>query len=368
MRSTFLLFVLFLTTSIVVFAQTNVIKITLSIKPNNPIKATIWGDKLAFDNPQLITKSSIGNLIKIERSKDKIDFFKITLDENNDGNFSNDESFGIGIDTTTIIKLPIKTKNKQTIFHEYEFIVERDEDRKVDVFRIRPNYSMKGFFSKNNCKIPLLIIDKNADGVFTHKENGTNLIIDRNNDGKISNRDESAITDEIIELCGKNYLISNLAKDGSSLTLNQTKLQNVKLFQKSPKFDFTLVNNKSFSSDEFNGKPFLLDFWASWCGPCIAKIPEVKQIEGKLPVIYFNTDTIKQKQQALNLINKLNIFDNSVLRVSPKADNFYKSYQRLYWGLPYYALIDSEGRIRYAGNGGEDLKELKGELKKLGID
>ena len=57
--------------------------------------------------------------------------------------------------------------------------------------------------------------------------------------------------------------------------------------------------------------------------------------------------------------------ENSVLKISPNADNFYKSYQRMYVGLPFYVLVDGDGIIRYGGGGGEDLKEIKDKIAEL---
>jgi len=38
---------------------------------------------------------------------------------------------------------------------------------------------------------------------------------------------------------------------------------------------------KSISSDQFKGKIIVLDFWATWCGPCIAEIPSLNRLQEK---------------------------------------------------------------------------------------
>ncbi|CAN5600738.1 hypothetical protein BH10ACI1_BH10ACI1_09340 [soil metagenome] len=366
MKSSYLLFVIFIIAVSVAFSQNQIIKVPLKIEIGKKFPAFPWGEVLAFDKQQIITKSPMGDFLKIERSTNKQDIFVVTLFKNSLSKSSNDLMFEMGFDDSKIVTRRIVFKNGASILREFEFTSQRDLDEKNDVFSIKANYSANGIFQLKDCKVSLSLFDLIPNGDFTDDfKQGSNLGIDRNNDGKLSGKGEWLFSDSIIDLCGKNYLISNIAQDGRSILLKQTNLQNVKLFDKSPAFDFTLVNNKSLSSDSLKGKSYLIDFWATWCGICIEKMPEIKELENTIPIIYFNTDAIKRKPAALELINKLNILDSSVLRISPNADNFYKSYQRFYMGLPFYVLIDSEGRFRYGGGGGENLKDLKEKIAEI---
>ena len=55
-----------------------------------------------------------------------------------------------------------------------------------------------------------------------------------------------------------------------------------------------IQSNKEFNDLVKGGKPFVLDFYADWCGPCQALLPTVeklsKEYEGKVDILKVNVD------------------------------------------------------------------------------
>lgn len=49
-------------------------------------------------------------------------------------------------------------------------------------------------------------------------------------------------------------------------------------FPHAPDFVFTAIDNKTGSLKEYEGKIVLLNFWASWCAPCIEEFPRLIEI------------------------------------------------------------------------------------------
>lgn len=74
-----------------------------------------------------------------------------------------------------------------------------------------------------------------------------------------------------------------------------------------PDFHLTTVDGKELTRDGLAGKVVLIDFWASWCAPCRASIPEisklVKEFEGR-PFVAISVDLDKNEDEWRSAMNR----------------------------------------------------------------
>ena len=137
--------------------------------------------------------------------------------------------------------------------------------------------------------------------------------------------------------------------------------------EKAPEFSATTLTAGKLELKEYRGKAVILDFWASWCGPCLKEMPFLIKMQHKykdknLKIIAVNIDN--NKKNVLKFIKKLGkevpfpiIFDKD-----KKLPKLYKPE-----AMPTTIFIDRSGIIRYRHKGfrEKDIPGFVAEIEKL---
>src|SRR5262249_38542868 len=110
-----------------------------------------------------------------------------------------------------------------------------------------------------------------------------------------------------------------------------------------PRFRVTDLEGKPISLDEAKGKIVLLNFWATWCGPCRAEIPDLVELQKKykdqLQIIALATDE-DEPSEVKRFAEKAGIN----YRIGMASDSLRVDYGGIP-ALPTAFLIDREGRV-----------------------
>jgi thiol-disulfide isomerase/thioredoxin len=130
-----------------------------------------------------------------------------------------------------------------------------------------------------------------------------------------------------------------------------------------PTFAFKSNTGEELSIEKLHGKIVLLEFWASWCGPCRADLPEVKNIWKKYAGDRF-------MMVGINLDSNRQAFDAFIKEEGMTWPQYYdglgwaNKISQLYgvYAIPHSVLIDQDGVIKARGLRGEQLSELIDEM------
>ncbi|MEP7038114.1 MAG: TlpA disulfide reductase family protein [Acidobacteriota bacterium] len=300
--------------------------------------------------------------------------FYLQIDTNLNNKLTDEKKLLLENNSKVIVKIKRKLTPDKFLFLPYEISHQTYEKdgQIIDSFKIVPHYVAVGTLSFKDCSSKIAFSDMDYDGniSMSDAERGTNFHIDRNNDSKFWGKEEHNKTNEIIEFCGQNFLVTSL--NNANLTLMPTDLKIAKVGEPAPKFSFVLLNGEVVSSDNLKGKYYVLDFWASWCVPCVKNLPHInllkKDFEDRISVFSVNVDEPSRKNFTEKIINENQMFDFSIIRGAGEDDLLWKTFgganlNKL--SIPLYILIDNNGIVRYADNGGEDLGELKSSIEKI---
>ena len=115
--------------------------------------------------------------------------------------------------------------------------------------------------------------------------------------------------------------------------------------QPAPEFTLPDQDGNNVSLSIYKGKVVLLNFWATWCGPCKAEIPGFVRLQEKyrdkgLVIVGYSVDDTAEKAKAYAAEYKMNY---PILLGEGKED-LQDAYGPI-WGLPSSFIISKDGKV-----------------------
>jgi len=131
-----------------------------------------------------------------------------------------------------------------------------------------------------------------------------------------------------------------------------------------PNFELESINGERVSLSQYRGRVVVVNFWATWCGPCQVEMPlfqsRYEQYEGELAILAVNAQ--EGVEEAKGFMKDFGLTFEALLDPGGEVQELY-----LVRGYPTTYVIDREGILRVQHIGVLDEAQLDETLESAGL-
>ena len=133
-----------------------------------------------------------------------------------------------------------------------------------------------------------------------------------------------------------------------------------------PEFSLPDLDGQLRSISEWDGKVIALNFWATWCPPCLKEIPEFVLLQARYQAdgLQFIGIALQKPEEVRHFVAE-NRMNYPVLAGELEVIKLAEAYGNHIGALPYTVIIDRNGRVAYVKPGALSTEEAEDIITQL---
>ncbi|QHS24257.1 TlpA family protein disulfide reductase [Virgibacillus sp. MSP4-1] len=130
-----------------------------------------------------------------------------------------------------------------------------------------------------------------------------------------------------------------------------------------PDFELTTLTGKTEKLSDYRGEPVMINFWASWCGPCRSEMPAMQNMyeQNDINILAVNLTTQETKRQDIpDFVDEFQLTFPVLLDVEGKTGSAYQI-----GSIPTSYFVNSDGIISYKHTGPLNEEQIMQQFEKM---
>jgi peroxiredoxin len=128
-------------------------------------------------------------------------------------------------------------------------------------------------------------------------------------------------------------------------------------------FELSTLDGGTAKLSDYKGKKIILNFWATWCGPCRAEMPEMQKYSAENGDVAMLAVNLSDSEPSLNTVKQYVEEGGYTFPILLDENGLYRHYEVLTMPTTYF--IDSEGHIAYRHLGPMTYELMEEQIGKM---
>lgn len=124
------------------------------------------------------------------------------------------------------------------------------------------------------------------------------------------------------------------------------------------------INGRQQSLSQWENKPLIINFWATWCAPCVEEIPELAALQAEIAPVQIIGIGIDSQENIIRFAQKHRIHYPLYIAGGATTD-LLRQFGNQAGGLPFTILVGLDGKLRKVYLGRLDFDTLRHDIAAL---